>query len=73
VPQSLGDCWWFFNCENVPEQMPAHITSKPVDNTFSLVGYGLSQDEAQKIHGYTPKAAAPMQIKAATGKFPWED
>src|SRR5262249_55009235 len=22
VPQSMGDCWWFFNCENVPDPLP---------------------------------------------------
>jgi len=59
VPQSLGDCWWFFNCENVPEQLPAHITSKPLDDVFFL-GHGLSKADAQKIHNYVPKAPSSL-------------
>lgn len=29
VPQSLGDCWWFFGCLNVPDKLPSAITLKP--------------------------------------------
>lgn len=25
VPQTMGDCWWFFNCKNIPENLPSHI------------------------------------------------
>lgn len=24
-PQTIGDCWWFWGCDNVPEQMPNNI------------------------------------------------
>ena len=26
TPQSLGDQWWFWGCENVPAELPSHIT-----------------------------------------------
>lgn len=26
VPQSLGDQWWFLDCENIPAALPPHIT-----------------------------------------------
>jgi hypothetical protein len=25
VPQSIGDCWLFYECENVPENLPPYI------------------------------------------------
>jgi hypothetical protein len=29
IPQSLGDQWWFWDCENVPEQLPEYL--KPME------------------------------------------
>ncbi len=26
IAQTLGDQWWFFGCENVPENLPSFIT-----------------------------------------------
>ena len=48
TPQSMGDCWWFWNCANVPETLPAFLsplTVKPHD----AIGYGLSQEDADAI------------------------
>ena len=48
TPKSLCDSWWFWNCENVPETLPAYLTVlnvKPRD----AVGYGLSEEEADEI------------------------
>ena len=25
TPQSMGDCWWFWNCKNIPEVLPSYI------------------------------------------------
>ena len=50
TPQSMGDQWWFWNCENVPEVLPAFLTDLKLDPA-KVVGYGLSEDEAQKIEG----------------------
>jgi hypothetical protein len=48
VPQSIADQWWFFNCENVPDELPAYI--EPLTNDpMSLVGYGLTEEDARKI------------------------
>lgn len=51
TPQSMMDCWWFWNCENVPENPPSFIkplTRDPMD----CIGYGLSKETAEKIKNY---------------------
>jgi hypothetical protein len=48
TPQTMGDQWWFWNCENIPEELPEYITelkSKPMD----CIGFGLSEEDAIKI------------------------
>ena len=25
-PQSLGECWWFYGCRNVPDPLPDALT-----------------------------------------------
>ena len=49
VPQSLGDCWWFFNCENVPEELPEWATVRDFGDLNTLVGFGLSQANADAL------------------------
>jgi hypothetical protein len=48
TPQSLGDQWWFWNCENIPEELPKCLSilyAEPHD----MIGFGLSLDDAIKI------------------------
>lgn len=26
IPQSLGDCWQFFDCKNLPKKLPKYLT-----------------------------------------------
>ena len=57
VPQSMGDQWWFFNCENIPSPLPDYLEEltgldkKPL-NPYELVGYGLSIKDADLIVNY---------------------
>jgi hypothetical protein len=48
TPQSLGDQWWFWNCENVPDILPAYLTELKLDPT-EAIGFGLSKEDAEKI------------------------
>lgn len=48
TPQSIGDQWWFWNCENVPKDMPEYITDLKLD-PMECIGYGLSKEDAKKI------------------------
>jgi len=48
TPQSVGDQWWFWNCENMPEQLPVYLTEFKV-NPLECVGFGLSQEQANRI------------------------
>lgn len=48
VPQSMGDCWWFFNCVGLPEPLPDGI--KELTGTpHEYIGFGLSRLEADAI------------------------
>lgn len=48
TPQSMADCWWFWNCENVPAELPKYLTELKID-PLQNVWWGLSQDEAEEI------------------------
>lgn len=51
TPQTMGDCWWFWNCENIPETLPKYleyIDLKPVE----CIGHGLSKEDAEMILKY---------------------
>ena len=55
VPQSIADCWWFFNCKNVPEPIPgflSHIKRKPTE----LIGFGLSKETAEWLEAKKEQA-----------------
>jgi hypothetical protein len=48
TPQSLGDQWWFWNCKGMPADMPKYLT--PLDmEPHNCIGFGLSQEDADKI------------------------
>ncbi len=51
TPQSLGDQWWFWNCENVPDSLPEDLTELDLD-PMQCVGYGLSKEDVKKIRNY---------------------
>jgi hypothetical protein len=44
----MGDQWWFWNCENVPDPLPEWLTPLNVD-PLKAVGHGLSKEEATAI------------------------
>ena len=48
TPQSLGDCWWFWCCENVPNELPSFLHKLDVQPELAI-GYGLSKEEAEAI------------------------
>ena len=51
TPQSMGDQWWFWNCENTPNELPEYLTKLDLD-PMECIGYGLSQENAYKISNY---------------------
>jgi hypothetical protein len=52
TPQSMGDCWWFWNCENIPDVLPSYIKELEIDDPLKYVGWGLSEEDALKIKNY---------------------
>jgi len=58
TPQTMGDQWWFWNCENLPDVLPDHITELALD-PMECIGHGLSKEEAEKIRDYQTK---PLQL-----------
>jgi len=51
TPQSMGDQWWFWNCENLPEPLPPFLAELKL-TPKEAVGYGLSASDALKIENY---------------------
>ncbi len=48
TPQSVGDQWWFWNCEETPAKLPKYLTELNID-PMDCIGWGLSQQEAETI------------------------
>lgn len=51
TPQSMGDCVWFWNCENVPDSLPKYMSELKLD-PMDCIGWGLSEEDAIKIKNY---------------------
>ena len=56
VPQSMGDCWWFLGCENVPDALPDFIYESSIDPE-TCVGYGLSKEMADVLGAWMKRSA----------------
>lgn len=50
TPQSMGDQWWFWNCENVPETLPQFIKEVKLD-PMKYIGWGLDEATARMLSG----------------------
>ena len=48
TPQSMHDCWQFWNCKNVPDDLPPFLSEFKRD-PMTMIGYGLSKEVAEKI------------------------
>jgi hypothetical protein len=51
TPQPMADSVWFWNCSNVPEDLPKYISYIELDPT-KCIGWGLSEEDAKKIEEY---------------------
>ena len=51
TPQSMGNQWWFWNCENIPQDLPPFLELADWD-PMKTIGYGLSLEDAEKIRDY---------------------
>lgn len=51
TPQSISDQWWFWNCENIPEELPEYLEAKDW-NPMEMIGWGLSKEDAEVIRDY---------------------
>jgi hypothetical protein len=52
TPQSIADCWWFWNCRNIPTPLPPALkvlNCRPSD----VIGYGLSRADADRLERST--------------------
>ena len=57
TPQSIYDCWWFWNCENIPDELPPCLE---VLNRapHRAIGWGLSKEQADAIVAYADARAS---------------
>lgn len=51
TPQSILDSWWFWNCENVPDELPPCLKELKVA-PHDAIGWGLSKEDADRIAAY---------------------
>ena len=56
TPQSMGNQWWFWNCENTPEELPSFLSELGLD-PMEQIGFGLSKEDAEKIRDFSPENA----------------
>ena len=49
TPQSMSNSFWFWNCTNVPNDLPAYITKLDIEDAMAYVGWGISEQEAVLI------------------------
>tara|TARA_R110000803_G_scaffold188111_1_gene250514 strand:+ start:4786 stop:5073 length:288 start_codon:yes stop_codon:yes gene_type:complete len=57
TPQSIDESYWFWNCENVPEDshdLPIFINERWW-NPMHSIGHGLTKTTAEKIRDYEKK------------------
>lgn len=54
TPQSMADQWWFWNCENIPEDLPKSLSDLGL-NPMDVIGRGLDQETAEEIRDYQSK------------------
>jgi len=59
TPQSIGDQWWFWNCENLPDKLPGYLGElrqftgdKKMIDPMECIGFGLSKEVAEQIRDY---------------------
>lgn len=52
TPQSIADQWWFWNCENVPVNLPPFLSVLDIVDPTEFVGFGLTEEIAEKIKNY---------------------
>jgi len=48
TPQSISDSFWFWNCQNVPAELPKYLCELNV-KPHDAIGCGLSQKQAEEI------------------------
>lgn len=60
TPQSMADQWWFWNCENLPAELPPYL-SELKTSPHDAIGYGLSKEDADNIN------RAAIQAQAGEG------
>lgn len=50
VPQTMADCWEFWNCSGIPEGLPSFVMAYETRDPYKSIGLGLSQQDADEIH-----------------------
>ena len=48
TPQSMYDCWFFWNCEGYPDTLPKYLTKITIDPK-EYIGHGLTREDVEAI------------------------
>lgn len=60
VPQSLYDSWWFFNCENIPADLPEWITIFNAE-LEDCIGHGLTAEDVKDLRSGHERVIEPSE------------
>jgi hypothetical protein len=52
TPQSIADCWWFWDCSNLPDPLPPALRILKITPS-EAVGYGLNRADAVRLERST--------------------
>ncbi len=48
TPQTMDEAWWFWNCENVPADLPPYVRKSETD-PYEAVGCGFTYEMADEV------------------------
>jgi len=52
TPQSMGDQWWFWNCQGNTDDLPEYLSELELD-PMGQIGRGLSKEDAERIRDFS--------------------
>ena len=65
TPQSISDQWWFWNCENIPKELPPYLEFKDLD-PMKMIGWGLSKKDSERIRDAKPLKEWTLDVSKNT-------
>lgn len=72
VPQSIADCWQFFNVTNLPDVLPDYLEVFDIE-PLDCIGWGLSEQEAFDLSKFTIEEAGQYLLNKEIARERWDE